>query len=134
MSASIHVLKPETVDDCAPGGKCHVRPCPWVRCKYHLLIQQYDSGGVYAWRSADERGPGKNPDVLRDQVSSTEIELQRELIDRLRGMPYSCALDVVRDELQAKPAGDALGIGTFELRTLARQGIDEIRKEMGNGQ
>lgn len=57
--------RPRTRGDCLEGGVNAQRPCPWVSCKYHLLINVNDENGA-----VEEMAP--SPDKL----------------------PHTCALDV----------------------------------------
>jgi hypothetical protein len=39
-------VRPAVRADCLPGGRNAARPCPFVRCRYHLYLDVKPSGGI----------------------------------------------------------------------------------------
>lgn len=35
----LRVFRPETRGDCEPGGAFEARPCPFVACRHHLMLE-----------------------------------------------------------------------------------------------
>ena len=86
------------------------RPCPWVRCKFHLVLESFSS-----------------PHLVSDD----------EIVDKLLTMPETCLLDVVENgEKTLEEVGTILGITRERVRQLEglsdkeyiKKGIQKIRK------
>jgi hypothetical protein len=122
------IPRPKTRAEC----RDEARPCPWVSCRHHLLIE------MARLRAKDPR-----PTVMRlNRASSERTKLGRraglsssaaesivrawidDAVELLSYMPYTCALDVVEafpDGLYPRQVGWLLG--------LTWQAVDEeIRK------
>ena len=124
--------RPHTVADCAPGGSCHQRPCPWVSCRYHLLISDIKHDGtVVPWQPI--RTTGK-PNTIAPDWQIDETELHEELLARLRSMPDTCALDVTRrldgSEPSTEQIGAELGIGAWAAQKAEHEALSELRDEL----
>lgn len=87
--------RPLTRGECANGP----RPCAWVSCRHHLLLDIGEDGRLLKMYPFDEN----------DEDS---------VMDALREMPESCSLDVAdRGGMTSQEVGDVLGI--------RRQGVEE---------
>lgn len=87
---------PESRSECR-GGE---RPCPYVSCRFHLLLDVTSDGRLYLTRELDEQ----------DEDS---------IADALREMPETCALDVAdRGASTSRTIADLLGMAR-------RQGVEE---------
>ena len=97
-------------------GDCgqEARPCPWVGCRHHLLLEV-----------AENKGPRRGPGGRRRDLRPTSLRLNRagrgrvtlgrrrglassaahrvvqrwidDAVESLSNMMYTCSLDVVRD-------------------------------------
>jgi len=45
--------RPATRADCLPGGRNAARPCPYVTCRYHLLLEVRRTGSIRFNRKRD---------------------------------------------------------------------------------
>lgn len=108
MSAVVRLeaLRPVTRADCADGP----RPCPWIRCRHHLLIE-----AALVGRERLERSPAWAPG-LRVHPAARRA---RTLEDALRALPESCALDVAAahpDGAALETIGEVLGVTRERVR------------------
>ncbi len=130
--------RPRTVADCAPGGPCHVRPCPWVTCRYHLLVTDVrEDGTLVTWRA--DRLPGRPKGIAPVwHGEHDEGRLQEQLVESLDTMPHTCALDVARDLTGDKPSaeevGDELGIGGWAALDAERSALATLAAALGEGE
>ena len=95
-----------------------VRPCPWVSCRYHLLLEYSDkfftsTKGDYQIKSSSLDDPGLDEEA-----------------ERLLSMPYTCSLDAA----DAGPAvlrdvGLAMNITRERVRQLEEIGFRKVRRE-----
>lgn len=96
----LKVPRPATRADCLEEA----RPCPWVGCPHHLLLEIAPSRGGSDRRPTTIRlnAPARNGHGRREGLrSSAALVLVRAWIDdaveHLAGMEYSCELDVLDD-------------------------------------
>jgi hypothetical protein len=106
--------RPRTRADCIDGP----RPCPWVSCKYHLLLDVKSNGGL----TFNVRRPGEHgvKTVGRRRMRGAEADaLAERALERLCEMPTSCALDVA-DEGGAtyERIGELLGLRKQSVRLI----------------
>jgi len=123
------IERPETRGDCIDGP----RPCPWVGCRYHLLVDVNSRGDL-----ALNRRTGQS---RRDTLYATEqsVELVEEwmdiAIDRLSTMRETCALDVAeRGEHSVPELAELLGISRQSARDLmikARSEGARVAEDLG---
>ena len=78
---------PITRGDCVNG----VRPCPWVRCRYHLLVETTDAASLRLHGNEDGFLP-------HDAGAEDADQWTTHAADRLFELPATCALDVALDE------------------------------------
>lgn len=103
--------RPMTRGDCGQEA----RPCPWVGCRHHLLLEVAESKGTK--RQTPGRKPrDKRPTSLRMNranrgrvtlgrrpglaSSAAHLVVQRwidDAVEQLSSMLYTCSLDVARD-------------------------------------
>jgi hypothetical protein len=138
MNESSSSERPRTRADCESGA----RPCPWVACTHHLLLE-IGRRTTRARRGAAHRSPGLILNVPRAQggrrhhlASSAAAELVRAWIDDalelLWAMPDSCALDAA--ERGASSPGDLqrlTGRSAAGERAVRRAAADVARKRVG---
>ena len=96
--AEATTARPQTRGDCANGP----RPCPWVSCKHHLLLEVSEKTGHirYNW----------DP-------------------DRLEQMPHTCALDVA--DLGAhseEEIAQLMGLTQTGISAVSRRGTERARE------
>ena len=140
MRALLAIPRPRTRSECREGP----RPCPWVGCPMHLLIEvakpeRHHRG--WAARApgmllSQARGPGRR----RRLSSSAAAALVEVWIDNalelLWSMPDSCALDVAeRGEARVGELAAALARskeGTRQMvRTIERDALARLRSVDG---
>ena len=119
------------------------RPCPWVGCRHHLLIEVMQSNGRWreppsivlnGWsRSASTRGrrPGL-PSNAAELLVRTWIDEAVELISRL---PYTCSLDWI-DDTGHEPTPEnvvawLLGVSEQAINNEKRRALSHLRDEVG---
>lgn len=87
--------RPRSRTECLDGP----RPCPWVSCRYHLLLDVTEDGRLYNnW-----------------QVDETSAD---SIADTLTAMPDTCSLDRSHEGLQQEEIG--------ALFSLTKQRIEQI--------
>jgi hypothetical protein len=87
IRALLGLERPRTRGECRAGP----RPCPWIGCRYHLLIEVTPSGALQL-AGAGTRG---RPAALPSSAGSVVVEAWTDdAIELLEVMPYTCALDV----------------------------------------
>lgn len=96
----LDVPRPQTRGDCLQEA----RPCPWVGCSMHLLLEVERSEDNAPMLVLNRPSPTGQRGRRRGLASSAGEALVQvwldDAIDRLLTMPYTCALDVI-DELGA---------------------------------
>lgn len=88
------------------------RPCPWVSCRYHLLIDATERGALVL--------NGGTPIVLRRGSSQTKVNaFNHEAIERLHTMIDTCAYDVAaRDDQNNETVARLIGYTREGVRLL----------------
>lgn len=81
------------------------RPCPYVTCRYHLLVDIGSDGRLLKMREFDENDP--------DSIAAAIEE-----------MDETCALDVA-------DRGGVTSVRVADLVGIRRQGVEEIISEVG---
>lgn len=97
---------PTTRGDCVDGP----RPCPWVRCRFHLAIEVNEFGTlrpVTAVQEYDHHGlrhrnikraprglQSKHSGAFSARIRAQEDEVYNSILDRLWSELPSCALDI----------------------------------------
>lgn len=89
---------PITREDCIRGK----RPCPWIRCKYHMVwVSKID------WDKSDD-----------------------EIVDAILSMNESCVLDMAEEKNLFAQIGRATGFTREWIRRLGKRGLSKIYKNM----
>lgn len=84
----LSIPRPTTRGECKAGA----RPCPWLLCKYHLLIEVTPSGALQL--NAPRVTPGR-PVALPSSAPSAVVDVWiDDALELLDLMPHTCALDV----------------------------------------
>jgi hypothetical protein len=138
-SAVRNAWRPVTRADCLDEA----RPCPWVACKHHLLLEVASCSTELDPRPPSlrlNRRTGKNG--RREGLSSSDAAaLVRVWIDDafelLVTMEYTCVLDVVRDWPYGVPPAvlaRILGVSAQHVRSdvqrlVARHDVRELLQE-----
>ena len=79
--------RPTTRAECRNGP----RPCPWIGCRYHLLIEVTPSGSLQLAGAGTKGRPAALPSSAGFVVVEAWTD---EALELLEVMPYTCALDV----------------------------------------
>ena len=115
------------------------RPCPWVGCKYHLLLDVTAAGSI-AVNAGESIVKGRN---LRRSVSTLRIRQVRKKVDveealftRLlealtTGWPPTCALDVAEDPKSATldDVGSMLNVSRERIRQMQFNALAKLRED-----
>lgn len=121
------VPRPQTRLEC----QLEARPCPWVGCRHHLLLEvamplRYRPG-ISRAPALRLNSPSNTPGRRAGLWSSSAAVVVRAWIDaaveQLSVMPYTCSLDVVRDYpdgLYPRALGVLLGVSR-------QQADDEVK-------
>lgn len=104
---------PKTIAECrqGSGGEHAQRPCPWVGCEFHMMLEVRPSGAIrFVHGPIDEEGA---------HVERT-----------LRSMPYTCVLDAMDMIPDAQVSGLALleDIGRAMGLSGSRQGASQTEE------
>lgn len=109
--------RPMTRADCKDGP----RPCPWVGCKYHLLIDVKEKGGMVVNFETGLR--------TLSTRRATDEEWMDSAVDRLDTMKHTCALDVAdKGEHTLEEVGELYGITRERIRQIIDMGVDALRE------
>jgi len=99
--------RPRTRGDCVDGP----RPCPWVTCRHHLLLDIGRDGRLLKARAFDE---------------ANEYELLEAMLD----MPETCALDVAeRNGASAAEVANLLGLKHDAVDEVVRRFAEQHDRE-----
>lgn len=106
MVRAVHLrVLPESRSECAGGA----RPCPYVTCRYHLLLDIGEGGRLLKARDFDEGDADGIAEALRE-------------------MPETCALDVAdRGSTISRVIGDAMGVRRDTVEMLISGALQSIR-------
>ncbi len=103
-----HTEKPSSIPRPTTLGQCseEARPCPWVSCKHHLLLE-VTLAKVRLWgdtratmlrlntaRPRQSNG-GRRPGLSSSAAEAIVRTWMDDALDALVAMPYSCTFDVV---------------------------------------
>lgn len=104
-------LKPPlTRGDCLPGGSSYARPCPYRRCRYHLLYDDYE-------------GVKRVPEGLR--LEAREAKREEGNIED------SCALDLAdtggKDPIEV---ARALGVSRQAINQIEDRAVRKLSKRL----
>lgn len=104
---------PKTPAECrqGSGGEHAQRPCPWVGCEFHMMLEVRPSGAIrFAHGLIDEEG--------------AHVE------ETLRAMPYTCVLDAMDmiEEAQVSKLPNYEDIGKAMGLSGARQGASQTEE------
>lgn len=116
----------------------HFRPCPWVGCRHHTLIEiaqakprtQIDDAGRIVTRDARpttirlNRAPehgvmGRRPGLRADDNTETVQRWVDDAVEHLETMPYTCSLDVPLTHADGYPlvaVAALLGVTTAAIK------------------
>lgn len=98
--------RPTTRAECLPGGRNALRPCPYVSCRYHLLLDVRRSGSV------------------RFNFRTREVGKLSE----------TCALDVAdRGAHSLEDVGNFMGVTRERVRQLVTDALTRMRRRMKAG-
>lgn len=131
--------RPQTRADCRGDA----RPCPWVSCRHHLLLEvakaKAKEGRAARATSIRLNRPhlgkaklGRRPGMDASEAHALVQRWIADAVDLLASMPATCALDVVEafpDGLVPRPLGKLLGVGEQAIDQELRKA--DVREAMG---
>jgi hypothetical protein len=112
------IPRPRTRGDCLQEA----RPCPWVSCRHHLLLEVAASKGGLDVRPTSlrlnrpelgERRMGRRSGLASSAAQHLVQQWIDDAVEQLAGMQYSCALDVADqypDGVTERSVGLILGV------------------------
>ena len=113
---ALPVVRPRTRGDCVNGP----RPCPWIGCRHHLLLEAVDRRGrIHVCAGAG--GP----------LRPLERWSEDELADVLSAMPATCSLDVAEGNPDGQTLAEVallLGITRERIRQIEAVGLRKVRR------
>lgn len=120
------IERPRTVGDCRNGP----RPCPWVSCRFNLLLDIDKHGTLYlnVAKAADERQPCTVKERDSDEHFEAETDAAIEQWFNADPPPASCLIDVADDERTLEEIGGVLNLTRQRVRQLeqvARAKLDK---------
>jgi hypothetical protein len=141
--------RPTTRGDCDQEA----RPCPWVGCRHHLLLEVAESKG--AQRSTPAGKPrdirptslrlnranrgrallGRRPGLAPSAAHSVVQRWIDDAVEQLSSMMYTCGLDVARDYpdgLSESSVAFLLGITEQAVNAETRAALNRFRAELRN--
>lgn len=106
------------------------RPCPWVSCRYHLLLDVNERGSIrmnLARLEAVERDAGKR--TVRRNVGGQRFEAwSDDAVDRLFELSETCALDVAdRGAHALHEVGDTMSMTREGARLIEASGLLKMK-------
>ena len=107
------------------------RPCPWVRCRHHLLLEVTEGGGIAL--TAKQGSPGRSSTwplhPLHPQPQVAERWCNRAVM-RLEGMGETCALDVAeRGPQTLHEIATILGVTRERVRQIETAALAKLRAD-----
>jgi hypothetical protein len=112
------IARPQSRGECKGGP----RPCPWVGCRYHLLL---DVGEKATGRPKALRVLGARHHILSLLATAPAVVVDAiadEAVERLAGLSESCALDIA----------DRGGIGPKQIARALGLSRQAVQKETGD--
>lgn len=148
MSHPGNEQRPRTRGDCKDGP----RPCPWVSCRHHLLLEiakhgpKTDDAGnprdsrpttIRLNRAPDSGVLGRRPGLNANAPAELVRAWIRDAVEHLDAMEYTCALDVADahpDGVSLVDVAEILGVTTAAIKEEVgpsggklKQGLAEYR-------
>lgn len=122
--------RPTTRADCMPGGPRHVRPCPWISCRHHVV-------GVHEGGCVGRLGdsfitslPWRDDDATSGARTSDDPEFIERVADAVVALPHSCTLDLAeRDGMTLEEVGQVLRITRERVRQIEKNGKEMLRSQ-----
>jgi hypothetical protein len=119
MFYSIIEILEHLLDKEAPKNRseclCMKKPCPWVRCRYHMIWAIIDRDCKYNFKHRHMRG-----DILESYTDD-------EIIDIICSMKESCVLDVAdKGKHTLDQIGKLVGLSSQRIQAMER-GIGPVK-------
>lgn len=135
--------RPRTRGDCEDGP----RPCPWVGCRYNLMLEVTEAGGLRpmsgylpdrrldgAGHTYRATGARRDPVVSQRRLRQDGGRIVTEVAERLiewfteHDLP-TCALDVAEQgEHTLDAVGEPLGITRERVRQVETRALDDLAR------
>lgn len=123
------IPRPRTLEECSQEA----RPCPWVSCRHHLLLEvatadpsARDKRATSMRLNAASGRQGRRRGLQSSAAALLVRTWMDEAVEALSRMRYTCALDVARDYPDGAPTSLVA-----QLLGLSEQAIDAEVREAG---
>lgn len=112
--------KPKTRADCVRG----IRPCPWVSCRYHLLLDRPDPEDVATMGRRKTRLK-----LLTEATDAAAEEIVERWAEECDDLEESCALDLADWRgMSQEEVGEALDLSEEGVRLIEERAMDRIAR------
>lgn len=113
--------RPTTRGDCAEAQ----RPCPWVSCRYHLLLDVGPCGSL----RVSPQATGSRKRTLQPWEGAEAVErFEDQAVDHLDSIGETCALDVADGGgASLEEIGDLLGVSKERVRQVQEGALGRLR-------
>lgn len=105
---------PRTRGDCLDGGSNAERPCPWVRCKYHLAIDVERATG----RVTEHGEVAEMPHTCALDIAAHPLEFENPRAGR--------AASVIDSASTLEAIGDVLGVTRERVRQIEVKALQKL--------
>ncbi|MGN6107941.1 MAG: hypothetical protein ACTHU0_22725 [Kofleriaceae bacterium] len=132
----LDIPRPKTRADC----RAEARPCPWVSCRHHLLLEVAaskppegrDARATTIRLNAAQTGRSGRPPGLASSSAAALVRLWiDDAVELLSSMRYTCALDVVDDYPDGIfPSAIGMLLGISEQAVEQDLGKDSVRQSL----
>lgn len=109
----LDVIRDPEAPTCRSQCRDGPRPCPWVACRFHLLLDVTEDGRLKQNHGFDEHDA-------------------QSIADALQLMPQTCSLDVAdRGPHRQQEIGDALGLTKQSIELMELRAIQRVQQLVG---
>lgn len=136
----LELPRPKHLGDCREEA----RPCPWVACRHHLLLEVANATSMTDRRPTTLRAnaprfeirDGRRPGLRASAAAVLVRQWIDDAVELLSRMEYTCTFDFVRDYPQGAPAwlvARVLGVTEAAIDKITREGDseDQLRRHLG---